>query len=54
MISMIFKTTFRDQNVPLNTVTADLRGMRRNPISKKDTLMLRKNSNTNTINQTLT
>ena len=34
-------------------VAAHLRGMRPAPTSKKDTLILRKNSNTNTINQTL-
>ena len=34
-------------------VTAQLRGMRPGPTSKKDTLKLRKNSNANTINRTL-
>ena len=33
-------------------VAAHLRGMRSAPTSKKDTLKLRKNSNTNTIHQT--
>ena len=33
-------------------VAAHLRGMRPAPTSKKDTVMLRGNSNTNTINQT--
>ena len=34
-------------------VAAHLQGMRPAPISKKDTLTLKKNSNTNTINRTL-
>ena len=40
-------------NVQSWGVAAHLRGMRPAPTSKKDTLMLRKNTNTNTINQTL-
>ena len=34
------------------SVAAHMRGMRPAPTTKKHTLMLRKNSNTNTINQT--
>ena len=35
------------------SVAAHLRGMRPAPTSKEDTLMLRRNSKTNTIDQTL-
>ena len=38
---------------PVTAVAAYLGGMRPAPTSKKDTMMLRKNSNTNTINQTV-
>ena len=48
------ETNYITWNIPQNiNVAAHLRGMRPAPTNKKDTLMLRKNSNTNTINQTL-
>ena len=42
-----------DHHCSNTSVAAHLRGMRPAPTTQKDTLMLRKNSNTNNINQTL-
>ena len=50
------KNDFKDEKILKLTfllVAANLRGMPPNPSTKKDTLMLRENSNSNTTNQTL-